>query len=210
MNVFLSTFRPLLRNRAGRQAIAKFDLPPYVDSSCRREPDLEHVFPSVSALCHGKLFAPRLHERDVVAFITKKDWYGAYRESHWRLVAIVRVVRRFQTHADAADWYQNRDLTLPSNCIVPGNPPLPLERTDRYYSDLHEWELGYRLRARRCGTFLACEPIHRSLYEPPIITEAIMRETFGRIPGTRNPPQIEASQLARLCQLTGIDLPCLD
>jgi hypothetical protein len=131
-NVFLSTFRPLVRNRARRQAVDMFGLPPYVDSSCRRDPDLEHAFPSISALCHVKLFAPRLYKRDVVAFITKKDWHGGHDESHWRLVAILRVLRRFETHADAAEWYRKRGLPLPSNCMVPGNPPLPLEKTDRY------------------------------------------------------------------------------
>jgi len=85
-----------------------------------------------------------------------------------------------------------------------------LKRPTATYDDLHEWELGYRVRARRCGTFLACEPIFRSLHEPPIITEAIMRDAFGRIPGTRNPPYIDAAQLARLCELTGVDLSILD
>ena len=103
IEAFLSSFRPLVPNRAGRKPIANFGRPPYVDSSCRREPDLEHAFPSISALCHVKLFAPRLHEQAVVAFITKKDRYGGHDESHWRLVAIVRVVRRSDTHSDAAE-----------------------------------------------------------------------------------------------------------
>ncbi len=38
-------------------------------NTCRREPDFESQFPAISALCRGKLFAPRLNPDDLVAYI---------------------------------------------------------------------------------------------------------------------------------------------
>jgi hypothetical protein len=45
--------------------------PPFIDASCRREPDLESRYPSITALCREGHFAPHLHEGDVVAYMTK-------------------------------------------------------------------------------------------------------------------------------------------
>jgi hypothetical protein len=39
------------------------------------------------------------------------------------------------------------------------------------------------------------------LHHPPAITEAMTREIFGRIPGTRNPPAITDEEFAELQQL---------
>ena len=66
MATFLATYRPICASAHGRQAVADFGIPPFVDASCRREPDFESSFPSISALCRGRQFAPRLHADDVV------------------------------------------------------------------------------------------------------------------------------------------------
>src|SRR5258708_709609 len=96
---YLCSYKPLVLTRAGCEASATFGLPPYIDSSCRREPDFESQHPSISALCRRRMFAPRLQEGDVVAYITVKAPYAPEVASHWRLVAILRVRRRFETHA---------------------------------------------------------------------------------------------------------------
>jgi hypothetical protein len=84
---FLAAFRPMVITKAGRDASARFGLPPFIDGSIRREPDLESPYPSISALCRGALFAPRLRPGDRVAFITVKGAYPPLREEHrgsWR------------------------------------------------------------------------------------------------------------------------------
>ncbi len=61
MTIFLNSFRPLIRYPEGQQAILAFHLPPFIDYSCRREPDFMSTYPSISALCRVEKFAPRLH-----------------------------------------------------------------------------------------------------------------------------------------------------
>jgi len=164
MPAFLATYRPIISTAHGRAAAQTFDLAPFVDSSCRREPDLESSpYPAISALCRGKLFAPRLGVGDNVVYLTKKGRYGTVPSRHWRLVAVLRVLRRFETHHAAASWYRAQGLTPPSNCIVDGNPPVPLERTGgprprNRFGDpadpvgvVNRWNAAYRKRARRCG-----------------------------------------------------------
>ena len=36
---FLATFRPLIHSPGGRDAARRYGLPPFIDGSCRREPD---------------------------------------------------------------------------------------------------------------------------------------------------------------------------
>jgi len=198
---YLCSFRPLAESESGRAAAEQFRLPPFVDASCRREPDLEANFPSISALCRMRVFAPRLHAGDTVVYITRKAHYFNAVESHWRLAAILKIVASFQSHKAAAEWYRTEHLPLPSNCMVSGNPPKPLEQTDRFHDDLRHWDAIYRHRARDCGIFHACESLFVELHHPPAITEAMMQDIFGKIPGTRNPPAITDAQLATLRKL---------
>jgi hypothetical protein len=69
---YLNTYAPLVHNRFGREACRVYGHPRFVDASCRREPDLESSFPSISALCRAQMFAPRLHVGDRVIYMTKK------------------------------------------------------------------------------------------------------------------------------------------
>jgi hypothetical protein len=176
---------------------------PFVDGSCRREPDLEATLPSITALCRGGLFAPRLAVGDRVAYITKKGPYGIGAR-HWRLTALLQVVERFETHNADAAWYRQRGLAVPRNCIVHGNSPVPLECTDgEVPSDLRArlnilrpdqivrlWDARYAKRAKEHGVVLACEAIYRELTKPPKIYEQDWIGWVGRVPVTRNPPKI--------------------
>lgn len=204
MAAFLNTYRPLIWNRAGRTASAEHGLPPYVDASCRREPDFEAEFPSISALCRVDKFAPRLHVGDIVAYLTRKGSYGGFNGSHWRLTAVLQVQMRFESHVEAASWYFDRGLTLPRNCMIAGNPPLPLDRTDAFIESLRVWDREYQKRSEKCGVFLACAPLFRELWSPPVITPAMMLRTFGRIPGTQNPPAISKEELNALLKTSGL------
>jgi hypothetical protein len=132
--------------------------------------------------------------------MAKAHYFNAV-EGHWRLVAILKILASFETHAAAADWYRTKHLPLPSNCMVACNPPLPLEMTDRFHNDLRRWDAIYRLRAKTWGIFHVCEPLFRELRHPAAITEVTMRSIFGRIPGTRNPPTITDAEFAKLRQL---------
>ena len=198
---YLCSFRPLIESPNGRAAIADFKLSPFVDASCRREPDFESKFPSISALCRCGHFAPRLRVGDTVVNITRKARYFNAAEGHWRLVAILKIRASFESHAAAADWYRIQGQPLPSNCMVPGNPPLALEKTDRYHNDLRHWDAIYRLRAKTWSIFHACEPLFCELHHPPAITEAMMRDIFGHIPVTLNPPAVTSKAYEQLRRL---------
>ena len=211
---YLASFKPLNINRYGRKAIETFRLPPYVDGSCRREPDFESKFPSVSTVCRSTKFVPRLHEGDTIVYMTVKGKYDPVKHGHWRLIAILKVLKRFDSHRDAAEWYITEGIPLPSNCIVDGNPPLPLDKTTGPIPStrfgnvtdpvrvIRMWDSGYHRRARECGVFLVCEPQFVELHQPPVLTDELLREIFGKIPATLNPPQISEGDLARLQELT--------
>lgn len=220
----LASFHPLCATRAGRRAIEEHGYPHFVDGSFRRDPDLHHRWPAIAALNRGANFAPRLEPGDRVAFVTHRGRHkGLYGDAHWRLVALLRVALRFESHAEAAEWYTSRRMALPRNLIVPGNPPLPLDHSDgRAPHELPEdapppdadesagkrlraWDALCRARARRHGVVLACRPVFLELVEPrPIYAEEWV-EWLGRVPVTRNPPQIGECLWQALCRHVEVD-----
>ena len=189
---YLSSYRPLVMNGRGKSAICRFGIPPFVDYSCRREPDFESRFPSITALCRGSNFAPRLNESDIVIYMTVKGKYAGFDGSHRRLTAILKVIKRLETHQLAADWYEDNGLRVTRNCMVEGNFPLELEMTSnpKNCTSVERWDISYRRRSRNCGVFLVCETLFLELQCPPEVTEKMLIEVFGRIPGTQNPPRI--------------------
>jgi len=199
-NYYLSTYTPLIHNRFGRQACQDHGHPPFVDASCRREPDLESPFPSISALCRAQMFAPRLHEGDQVIYMTKK---GSAAKGMRHLVAALEVLHRFNTHKEAQAWYLERGLPLPGNCLVRGNLPLSVDHTDRFTQDVRRWDLGYQARVRAHGTFLVCRALALELHKPRAITDDQLKSIFGRddVPGTRTPPSIPKSNFDALLSL---------
>lgn len=212
---FLVTYRPLVRSPRGRQAIQQHSLLPFIDGSCRREPDFEAAFPSITATCRGGNFAPRLRERDRIAYLTVRGRYLEDRESGWRLAAVVRVLHRFESHADAAVWYKREGQPLPSNCFVDGNPPMPYDFTngdppeevrERGEHDpvriIRLWDATYRKRISNWPVFLVTEVEFLELSNPPRLSEPQLLHIFGRVPSTLNPPQITRQQLESLFRLT--------
>ena len=210
---FLATYRPLIHTGAGRRAVQEYGLPPFIDGSCRREPDFESPFPSITATCRAGGFAPRLRPGDTVAYLTVKGTYGGDTQPGWRMVAVLHVVERFETHDLAAEWYRSKGFALPSNCIVAGNPPEPLEVTNgnpppeikRRFSvtsrpklAVRLWDRGYRQRVARWPVFFVCEATFLDVHAPPQISEADLVAVFDRVPGMLNPPAISSLQLSSL------------
>jgi hypothetical protein len=210
MTIYLAKYRPLNSTLEGQRAATRFDILPYVDGSCRREPDFECEFPSISALCRGKLFAPHLKEGDEVVYITTKNRYGeAFR--HWRMVASLKVFKHFDSHSEAAEWYRGKVGKLPSNCIVAGNPPLPLSRTSRGTSNcapgcgsaaatLKQWNDHYQGRANTIRVFLACKTVWKELTSPAILTDqaALKILKSEKRVNARNPIEITDAELKAL------------
>lgn len=210
---FLATYRPLCRTEHGRVAIAKYSLAPYVDASCRREPDFEAEFPTITALCRARMFAPRLREGDRVAYVTKQGRYSPQLPDHWRLTALLLVTRRFESHAQAAEWFIGEDIPLPRNCMVPGTMPVSLECTDGELSPqlkaqvgrltpeqiIRAWDSGYSERARTWGTVLVCHVLFRDLHNPPPIFREDWSSWTGRVPLTQTPPRITEQLWQKLC-----------
>lgn len=211
---FLCSFRPLMATARGRAARRDADLPPFIDGSCRREPDLQATVPSITCLCRSTLFAPRLWPADRVVYITNRGTYDG--DIGWRLVAVLIVERRFDSHAQAADWYRAQRLSLPSNCMVADNPPQPFGLTNQRppaevavrlseevdpVRAVRLWDAVYARRARNCGVFLACRAEFLNVHDPPILRRSDHLRVFGRVPGTQNPPAITDQQYDKLAEI---------
>jgi hypothetical protein len=213
-NSYLNVYHPLIMTAAGRHACERRRLDPFVDASIRREPDLEYRWPTISALCRGAMFAPRLQAGDVVVYLTVKGRWGDHPTLHRRLTAVLRVRHRFENHVDAADWFAHRRLPLPNNCLVPGNKPKPLNQShgvpwpatcgDRARI-LRRQDAFYRRRVRRHGTFLICQPLFINIeWDAPIVEDEHLRSAFGRVPGMRTPGALPSGHVNRFLRSRGI------
>ena len=213
---FLATYRPLVMNRDGREAIRRHAFPPFIDGSCRREPDFESLFPSITATCRGRNFAPRLQDGDRIAYLTAKGKYLDDSERGWRLVAVLKVIKRLSSHREAAAWYAEKRQPLPSNCFVEGNLPKPYEFTNGdppakikkqvaatgdFARAIRLWDRTYRRRITDWPVFLVTQADFIELNNPPQLHEEQLRAVFGKIPGTRNPPNIACEKRDRLVKL---------
>lgn len=213
--LYLNTFAPLACTADGLDASERYGLPPFIDGSIRREPDFEHARPAITCLCRGGKFAPRLVVGDVVAYMTIK---AAYRSAdrHRRLVALLEVTDRFDSHAEAADWYRSNGLNLPNNLMVAGNVAHPLSHSHRRHhgckrgcgSDSHvAWDREYADRATRFGRVVTCQPRYVDTgWDASIIHDEDLQSVFGRMPGTENPGAIPLDYIKPLMQRLQIDV----
>lgn len=205
---YLNSYKPLCYTKEGREAINRFDYPPFIDASCRREPDFQSPNPSISALCRIEKFVPRLRIGDFIVYMTVKGNYQPVKYPHWRLTAILKVLHRFESHTEAGAWYQEKGLPLPSNCMVTENDCLSYEKTGgapKIFTSMPEkeqrlrkWDLEYKRRMRICGIFLVSRPEFLELNNPPVLTEKRLKDIFGKIPGTQNPKQIKEEHFIAL------------
>lgn len=219
--ILLNTYRPLIFTKFGSKAILKFNISPYVDGSCRREPDFQSEFPSITALCRGRACAPRLFEGDRIIYLTVKSDYNNIGEAHYRLTAILKIYKRFENHQDAANWYQKNKIQIPSNCLVNGNQPLPIEKTlglkpmqmkriikhdeptrnKQLSKMLKEWDDEYWDKTKRYPVFLVCKKIFIELNNPPILSIKDLTKIFKKVPVTRTPPEITKNEYKKILTL---------
>ncbi len=222
----LNSFRPLCMTDIGLRAVNQYGFPPFIDASCRREPDLENINPSITALCRQEMFAPNLFPNDIIVYITVKGkWLTDY--DHYRLIAILVVIDKKETHSSAAVWYRNNNIDLPSNCMVDDNPPHQFHETAGNYektTDIRKflsynedkqktignrrveiWNNDYLEKSKKWGDFVITKPVFTQLTNPPILTEENMRTIFGKVPNTRNPNIITKEKLRNLATYADIN-----
>jgi hypothetical protein len=152
-------------------------------------------FPSITGLCRcNKLVSPA-QEGDCIVYVTVRH------AGERRLVAVLQVLHKLENHAQAADWYRRNRLPLPTNCVVPGNPPLPLARAGQAANDLtyQEWANAYHWRAAQYPSFLVCRAIHGpELHKPPVVPDNLLGRAF---PNTRSPKLLSEREFRTLCRL---------
>lgn len=196
MNYWINTYHPLAASPAGPWTNFQPPLPPYVDASCRREPDLEAQRPAITSLCRTAAVR-RLRCDDIVAYFTVKRSYEGSAAPHRRLTAVLRVVAEERSHASAARWYEQNGFPLPRNIMVPGNGPLPLAQTEGGYRDhdgeivlprsstdearvLQHWDKLYQQRRYDVGAVRVCEPIYVNVSEGYPFRDQTVDEVFGK------------------------------
>ncbi len=222
----LNSFHPLCETRIGRNAMETFGYPPFIDASCRREPDFENPFPSITALCRQDKFAPQLVPNDLVIYITVKgNWLESF--EHYRIIAILEVIERKETHSEAKSWYSHRGIPLPSNCMVEDNLPHSFIETAGNYDTETEierflissgekqrmvgerriklWDDQYRAKSRRWGVFIITRPVFINLSDPPILRPDDIISIFGKKINTRMPKKISRLEFKALAAIADID-----
>ncbi|TWO66015.1 hypothetical protein FN976_26920 [Caenimonas sedimenti] len=139
----------------------------------------------------------------------------------WGLVAALEVVNVFASHEEAARWFQDRNVPLPSNCIVEGNDCKPLHLTTGLPADngnpqqnwsqggepprtLAEWDAHYWYRASKHTKFAVCKHlIPARLRDAPFYTTEL-EGCFdtGEVPFTRfRAAKISEAEFNRVARL---------
>jgi hypothetical protein len=212
MTIRLNSYEPLILFGEREYIIEERKIPPYVDRSPRREPDFESLFPSITSLCRGPRYIGSLRTGDIVIYRTNMADYEHFGQAHWRIVAILQVMDIFQSHEKAAQWYKEHNIDVPSNCMIAGNMPKPieeckpLEKTKNKLNSLFQWDAQYRDRAKKCSLFAVCNPLFVELSKPPIHTMANEMEVFGKRKGTRMPAIITELEFNKLLSINKIRL----
>ena len=200
MKIFLNSYYPITATPFGRAAAKQFDIHPLEDGSIRREPDLTHVKPCISGLCRPRSMKDiKLEVGDIMIYKTNG--------SH-QLAAILEVEHFFETHKDAADYFANHNLPVPSNNIT--RDPLPLEMShikdfqhaangsDRLKERvLQTWDADYQDRGSKPGNtyFIMTRSIYNAVYDRIPLSDIIkigdlLRRHFTSVPNTSWRPQL--------------------
>lgn len=189
LTIYLVSYSPLANTRHGRTVAATYNIPRYVDASCRREPDFELAHPFVSGLCRPD-FVASIRPLDVLVYVTNK------RKIHpdgRRLVAVLKLEQQFKSHQYAAAAYKTSGQRIPYSCIVPWNPCLPIQLTDpkmtrstARFTDSNLWDRAvYMPRARQCIRCFSSEPLFIALCTPPTVKDEFWIRWFGCDPGQK-------------------------
>ena len=140
---------------------------------------------------------PRLRPGNIVGYVTCKGRWGGLPDRHHRLTAVLEVAAVLPSHEEAAGWYRTHDLPLPSNCMVPKNPPKPLGQSHAKHSGggscgtarlARLWDEEYQRRATLYPVFVICHQLFLDLsWDAPVVEDEDLHRAFGQIPGTQNP-----------------------
>lgn len=174
-------------NAVGVQAVNSYNQEPYIDGSCRREPDFQNKYPSISSLCRGYRLVSRLNPNDFVVYCTVRHTYpGKYKYTRF-LTAVLKVIDSFDTHtaASQSSYYSGN---LPINCMVPNNPPKPFlescytfpekggdirflslpipAQTIKANAIMRVWNQDYQDRADAYGKLVVTKPLHLNYRTP--------------------------------------------
>lgn len=222
----LNSYHPLCETEIGLNAINNFGFPSFIDASCRREPDFENSYPSISALCRQDKFAPQLYPNDIIIYMTVQGkWNTNY--DHHRIIAILEVIERKENHLQAKLWYESKGLTIPSNCMVDDNPPHPFFETAGNYENktdiknflsyspekqkiigerkLASWDKEYLEKSKKWGAFIITKPIFLNLTDPPILTDNDIFNIFKKKINTRTPKKLTAAEFKEIAKFAGIN-----
>jgi hypothetical protein len=123
-------------------------------------------------------------------YVTKQS--TLHREGRM-LVAILELNQVFGSHAIAGAWYQANGFQRPSNCIVPGNDPVPIHMTNpkmttgtANFTDSRVWDRAvYVPRARQCVRCFSSSAVYLNLRFPPTVNTKFWIDWLGGDPGQR-------------------------
>lgn len=187
LRIYLNSFNPLIINKFGKIAIEKYNFPLFIDGSCRREPDFENELPCITGLCRPG-FAEKLREKDIVVYVTNKKSIGSR-----KVVAVLEVIKVFENHRYAADWYIKEKKSIPNNIMVDETKPLDLDKTHRLHGIrdikneielLSHWNQIYKCRSRNKQRVAQCKILYREINCPKELEET----KFEKKLTAQNPP----------------------
>ena len=223
----LNSFHPLCDNELGLRAIQRYNFPPFIDGSCRREPDFQNPFPSISALCRGGIFAPHLRINDIVMYITVGGTFRPFKDGH-HLVAILQVEQVFENHRLGEIAYAAAGLPIPRNCMVDNNPPLEfsmtngnfekqsqlktfLARTNEEQKQIGErrlrlWNDSYFETSNAWPCFIKTRPLYLNITAPVHISRNDFENIFNKIPNTLTPNILNEKEFTQLAQLVDLKI----
>jgi hypothetical protein len=190
--IYLNSFNPLCCNKIGLKAIENYNFPNYIDGSCRREPDFENEFPSITGLCRPG-FAEKLNEKDIIVYVTNKKGIGSR-----KIVAVLEVTKMFENHRQAADWYIKENKVIPQNIMVNETTPFDLDKTHRIHRldetneniIIPKWDTIYKLRSREKSKVAQCKILYKELNFPFILDKS----KFERKLIAQNPPVLNNNE----------------
>jgi len=199
MQHYLRTFHPLCSTNAGVEAVENHQLPPYIDGSCRREPDFQNQFPCITGLCTPR-FSKLLNVGDIVVYAT------IMMSDSKMVVAVLEVIETVESHVEAKEWYDKRGLKLPNNLMIKGNQPNPFDKTHKDINEsflgrsdeaiIRAWDSEYKQRAKKFPEVAICNVWNNKLflYDPPTLTRPIMKKVFNGVPVTRKEYPIKKNE----------------
>ena len=184
--IYLNSFYPLCNNKFGLKAIKKYGFSQYIDGSCRREPDFENEFPCITGLCRPS-FSDKLNKNDLIVYVTNKKGIGSR-----KIIAVLEVIKIFENHSEAANWYVHKNKTIPNNLIVNETKPLDLDKTHRLHGIneksenkiISKWDKLYQDRSKKNSKVVQCKILYIELNLPKMLDQS----KFTRKLVEQNPP----------------------